>query len=120
MQKMTEKFFDPLSVSQANMVPFILYRMQLFGITVDELGEMYDEWMAAKRKELQKQTRFIEFKVHESMPKPAYTGSLNKCKKCGSQVRRYRVNISRCTKVGGNYKTAVQCINKNCLHTEYK
>ena len=128
MNKITEKFFNPLSVSQANMVPLILDRMQLFGITVDELSMMYDEFMKAHKEELRRQAKDIDFKVQKritvdpttSLKSPTDISTLNICKKCGSRVRRYKVNVSKCTKVKGDYTWAIQCINKDCLHTEYK
>ena len=123
MKKITKKFFDPLSITQANMIPVLLDRMQLFGIDFDELEEMYDEWMTVKRCELQKQAQDFEFMVTKPIttPQPVLQErSLNKCKKCGSKVRIYNVNISKCTMVGGGYTKAFQCMNKHCRHTEYK
>ena len=46
MKKITEKFFEPLSMANANMIPVIIDRLGLFGITIDELEEMYKEYIA--------------------------------------------------------------------------
>lgn len=120
MKKIIKKFFDPLSVAQANMVPVLLDRMQLFGITINELDIMYDEWMVAKKDELKQQAQSIEFKVREPRAASKVSKGSDKCAKCGARVRKHAVNVSKCTKVGGNFKTAIQCTNRECLHTEYK
>jgi len=40
------------------------------------------------------------------------------CPLCGSVVDISRVNISKCTHVGGSWKSSLMCRNKNCRFTE--
>ena len=40
------------------------------------------------------------------------------CPVCGDALDIWSVNISRCTRVGGAWKTSAMCRNRNCLFTE--
>jgi hypothetical protein len=40
------------------------------------------------------------------------------CPQCGSPMVPIAVNISKCTRVGGNWKSLVQCTNHDCLFDE--
>ena len=128
MKKITEKFFEPLSMANANMIPVIIDRLGLFGITIDELEEMYKEYIAERRAEIQAKAEEIKTGIDASIlaakavpvatVKPASNSLF--CPVCGAPVKKLRVNISKCTRVSGNYKFAFMCTNLNCSHVKYK
>jgi len=40
------------------------------------------------------------------------------CPECGRTVKVSPVNISRCTNIGGPWKSSIECTNKACRYTE--
>jgi hypothetical protein len=40
------------------------------------------------------------------------------CPVCTSPLRVTRVNVSRCTNIGGPWKISIMCSNPNCYHNE--
>lgn len=142
MKKMTEKFFDPFSPVQINVIIATLDRMELFGVDRHEVFAMHKEYMDAKQAKLKADESRLQKKfkkinaelkskpVKPSKPaKPAKSAKPGKtadkvsrklCAKCGSATKSFRVNISKCTMVGGGYKIAIMCTDKDCKYTEYK
>lgn len=126
MDNMTKKFFDPFSPNATNMIPVILDRMSLFGITTSELSEMYDVFIADKKKQLRKEASTLEKysydsqkEVQKNLAKQSSVTDLNKCSKCGSIVKYFSVNSCKGTKIGGGFTKAKLCTAMNCMHTEY-
>lgn len=134
MKKMTEKFFDPFSPNEANMVAALLDRMTLFGITRLELLEMYEEYIENQKTIIREKAAKIDAATKKVMEKTKQTTSpstpstsstpptsvINRCNKCGSVTKRFLVNNCSGTQIGGGYTHAILCTNLKCMNTEYR
>ena len=56
----------------------------------------------------------INFAVERS----PYLKNADRCPVCRWPVKISPVNISRCTNIGGPWKTSLECLNKTCRYTE--
>lgn len=91
--------------------------------TTDMITLYFDAWLVAKKRWKVKplppaavvSAKHITKKV---IKKTRAISTRPLCPVCETVLRLSRVNVSRCTRVGGNWKTVAVCRNSKCRYTE--
>lgn len=94
--KLIEDFLRPFSLEQVSQMHSLAMHMRKFGVSADEVVEM------------------CALRVRQSVA-PVHAGGGRRqparisCPECGASLVVSRVNVSRCTAVGGEWKASVVC-----------
>jgi len=111
MDKLTEDFLRPFDVNQVLQLHSFVLRVKQFGLTFDDVESICDVFVAETVEAAKKQQPVL--------PTPVTTNQqMTRCPKCGSFCRISQVNVSKCTNVGGDWKTSIMCANHDCRFTE--
>jgi len=114
MNKLTEDFLRPFGVNQVMQLHSLILRVRQFGLTLDDIENICDVFIAETIEKAKNQ--------QPTLPTPPVHGTTNqkttRCPKCGSFCRISQVNVSKCTNVGGDWKTSIGCVNPDCRFTE--
>lgn len=116
IKKNTKDALYPFSIAEKQLLLTINSRVIEYGSSmVEALAAIEDEINNLKKSVTQVVTKSKEKQVR--MPKPQ--NRLNvKCPDCNSIVNISLVNVSKCTAVGGDWKTSMMCNNPKCRFTE--
>lgn len=117
MNRSKDNFFNPFTAIEVSFLNTIAIRMIEYGMTPEDMQPR----SVLKMRELTADKDKLKTKVPVSVTKPKYgpwpkQGPL--CPECESEIRIQRVNVSKCTNVGGDWKTSIMCKNPNCRFTE--
>lgn len=110
MSKIMEDFFSPYSIFKIMTLHSFLLEMARYGLTAEDVlagcTARIQEHISATTPPADR-----EAAPEASIPTAA-------CPDCGALVRVSRVNVSRCTNIGGPWKSSIECLNKTCRYTE--
>lgn len=108
LSKITEDFFRALTPGQVSLALTLAMHMELYGLSPADLISMAEEYLEVARQAAAGET-----------PAPVRQGRhvAPSCPACGSSLRLYAVNVSKCTAVGGDWQTSQVCANPSCRHT---
>jgi hypothetical protein len=117
MNKLAKVFLDPFSPEQLAIFLTMAMQMDKYGLTAQDV-------MAVCKDRITQDLSGKEYKYSPVVP-PDHSKTmlptplkLINCPICASAVRISRVNISKCTNVGGDWKTSVECTNPDCRFME--
>jgi len=114
MNKVTEDFLRPFGVNQVMQLHSLVLRVKQFGLTLDDVESICDGFIAETIEKVKNQ--------QPTLPISPAHGTANqkttRCPKCGSFCRITQVNVSKCTNIGGDWKTSIGCVNSDCRFTE--
>lgn len=112
MNKLTIDFLAPYTSSMIGTLQMLAMEMQTFGLDATDVIALTKEY-------------FNEIAEQVATDKPSLPhGKPNKlrpvvlCPVCRSMVSITPVNVSKCTNVGGPWKTSLMCSNADCRFTE--
>lgn len=112
MSKLAQDFLAPYTPSQVAMLQSMLLALQQYGLDVDAglqiLAEYYQDILAKNSG---------EEKIAPNIAHPP-PRSFPVCPECRHMLIVAEVNVSRCTAIGGPWKTSLMCGNKACRYTE--
>lgn len=107
MKKLTTDFLRPFNSDQVAMLGVLAAEMEAYGLSAGDVAAMCREYNADLR------ARML------ANPPPKPTNKLGQvCPECGAPVQISPVNVSRCTNVGGNWRTSLMCSKSACRYTE--
>jgi len=112
MSKLTEDFLRPFSLPQVALLHTLALEMETYGLTsadvIDICTEKFEAIKAtsnakkSKAPQQKRRTRLSNFRCHE----------------CNTFCEIAPVNISKCTAIGGSWKSSIVCSNPACRFTE--
>ncbi|MFA6135479.1 MAG: hypothetical protein WC869_15815 [Phycisphaerae bacterium] len=117
MNKLTTDFLRPFSPAQVMALHTQALHMRQFGMTADDAiaaCEEYIENMIANAPPPPVNARAPG--GGEAIPPPP--SRLPECPECNSFMTISPVNVSRCTNIGGDWKSSLQCRNPDCRFSE--
>ena len=106
MEKIMDDFLRPYPLRKIMELHSLTLEMVRYGLTAEEV-------LAACTTRIEEHLAAAPVSTPAEPPRPATV-----CPECGAAVRVAPVNVSKCTNVGGSWKTSLECINKNCRFTE--
>lgn len=115
--KFVKDFFNPFSESQAFFAATIATRMNEFGITADDVIDMIHILVSQRKQAYDEVMKISEKEIKERNKKEVVNHKL-RCPECDSRLRLTPVNVSKCTNIGGAWKTSIMCQNAACKYTE--
>lgn len=107
--KFVNDFLRPYSLAQVAQLHSLALEMATWGLTADDVLEICESRLEENRAEKAP----VPVNPPASPQRPTAT-----CPMCGAKVNISRVNVSKCTHVGGNWKTSLMCSNEHCRFTE--
>ena len=106
--KLQDDFLRPFdTLHLLSMLTTVAKQMQRFGLTADDA-------LAIADKELTRRTTGRS-QAPQKTPKRQRAGI---CPQCGSNLARLRVNVTKCTQVGGEWTHMQSCNNTGCNYTK--
>lgn len=115
MKKMSADFLRPYSQAQIGDILTLALEMRTWALTPDDVIAAVNDYFEAV---------VARHGVKEQAPDVAAVPAGKKkalavdCPQCGGSVAVSPVNVSRCTAVGGEWHTSLQCSNPQCRFTE--
>lgn len=113
MNKLEEDFLRPFNPQHILTMHSFMLHIKEFGLDVNDVVEICDNYIEGLVKDLPPEAK--KKAVHKKSKAPQTSAT---CPDCGSGIEVTVVNISRCTNVGGDWKTSIACLNTKCLFTE--
>ena len=104
-EKVEEAFLSPWSLPQIAQLHTLAQEMLSWGLTPEDIIDICARRLEAERGAL-------------PSPPSRVTHTLNCCPECGSPARPLPVNASRCTNIGGPWRSILVCDNPACSFTE--
>ena len=115
-KKLSADFFRPFSdIGKVSLIMTIAKRMQDFGVTADDVVAMAEQEINQRAALLRGNQvgHDVRRAAVKNVPTPAGV-----CPQCGSGLLLFRVNQTKCTKVGGDYTHMKSCSNRGCNYSE--
>lgn len=107
MSKTTEDFLRAWSMPQVAILHTLALEMESYGLTAAEVVKICAKKLETGRTGPQHRS------PARSMPRRP------RCPECqNDSVEVTPVNVSRCTNIGGNWRTSIVCHNPQCRFTE--
>jgi len=116
MTKLTDDFLRTFSMPQVALLHTLALEMETYGLTAADVIDLCVEKLESLRKPKESQKpEAITLK-----PKKRRKARLSdvRCPECQSFCEITPVNVSKCTRVGGSWKTSLMCSNEHCRFTE--
>jgi len=110
MNKLADDFLRPFSGAQIEQLHSYALHMQKFGITPGEAAAFARESIMDRVSKAMMNTHMVHG--------PGVAPVIPRCPVCGGMLAIKRVNVSKCTRVGGGYHTSVMCERDECRFTE--
>lgn len=112
-EKLIDDFLRPFSPTQVANLMTMALEMETYGLTATEVVAICGEYMELYGR------MGVTRETNPVAAQPAIKNlTVPRCPDCGAVVIISPVNVSRCTNVGGDWKTSLQCTNKSCRFTE--
>lgn len=117
MRKIVTDFFAPYSGEQVVLMASLVSRMSEYGLTVEDVSLACSDYIDRLKQDMlaaqpQPERSQPNQKQRQSAVPQLY------CPICGSRLLIRRVNVSKCTAIGGPWKTILECHSSDCPHTE--
>lgn len=103
--KLRNDFLSPFSIQQRSALLTILLEAETFSLDVADMIEIIRTDFEQRRTN------------HSGGQQQPKAKSYPVCPGCGSKLYIRAVNVSRCTNVGGDWQTSLECSNSKCLYT---
>jgi len=116
MDKLTEDFLRPYSGAQVSQLMTLALEMETFGLTAADVIVICGGYFAA----LSAAQDVSQIAVSRAMvpQRPAGPPAAVPCPVCGRPLKISPVNVSKCTNVGGAWRTSLMCSGDTCRFTE--
>ena len=101
----------PFDLNQLQLVRVVMDRGLEYGATAEELYAAIIARLEATVADIQPATPLLPVRADAPRPGPL-------CPECGALLAVSPVNVSKCTNVGGDWRTSLQCSNPACRFTE--
>jgi len=114
MTKLTDDFLRSFSLPQVALLHTLALEMETYGLAASEVIDLCVERLELGR-------------VEKEAPRPASSPQRRKrrprlssvpCPECGEYVEITPVNVSKCTAIGGPWKSSLICGNSKCRWTQ--
>jgi len=115
MSKIADDFLRAYSPGQVSFIQTIASEMEVFGLSSRDLLDICNDYLAALAQKNKKIPGNSPIGPPVKNVKPA---SFSACPECGRGLRISPVNVSKCTNIGGKWKTSLECKNPTCRFTE--
>lgn len=112
MEKYIADALYPFSLAEKQLLLTIRDRAAEYGAALDDIAAAIE----IEIEELKAAVVPAEKRPKKPTAPPARPET--QCPLCGSTVAISPVNVSKCTRVGGSWKTSLMCKNKDCRFTE--
>lgn len=112
MNRLTTDFFRPYSPDQVSALMSLALEMEVYGLTAADVITLAKEYFS----ELSGRSR-----SHNAINNHIHVGKSADpriCPDCGYPVVIQPVNVSRCTNIGGAWRSSLVCSNATCRFTE--
>lgn len=109
-----DPFIAPFFGQHLPLVAAVAKQMIAYGIGPEEALIRYQACMDA----MQALSVAPRVSVAAGKDQPALSISAPICPECGAAVRISPVNVSKCTNVGGEWRSSISCLNQTCRFTE--
>lgn len=96
----------------------LVIHMQSYGLTAGDVAQACQEFIDELVANLPPAAINTMPAPGETKVIPPRSPQVTNCPDCGSFVIIREVNISKCTNIGGGWKTSLECINDRCRFTE--
>jgi predicted RNA-binding Zn-ribbon protein involved in translation (DUF1610 family) len=117
-EKLIEDFLHPFGEGKISIMLTIAMEMQSFGLTATEVIEICKTHMKQRQEGMVAAENLLR-KIPPSSPaEPAEPKNEFLCPDCRQRIIIRPVNVSKCTNIGGGWKTSLECINEKCRYTE--
>jgi len=104
--KLAADFLRPFSEQQKVMLLTLAIEADTFGLNMNDI-------VVILQKDFESRAHLTE----TALPPRKKAPPVLTCHECGSLLILRPVNISRCTNIGGNWKTSLECGNRACMYT---
>lgn len=106
-EKLVIDFLAPWSLPQIAQLHTLAMEMASWGLSAEEVMEICQTRLEAERS--------------ETVPSPSqplrHKPPVHRCPECGARLAISAVNVSRCTNIGGPWKSSLFCNNRDCRYT---
>lgn len=113
MSKLADDFLRSFSLPQVALLHTLAMEMETYGLTASEVIDLCVIRLEAGRVE-----KTHDVPTTPSRKKRRQHLSSVRCPECGERVKIIPVNVSKCTNIGGPWKSSLMCGNDKCRWTE--
>lgn len=116
MTKLTEDFLRSFSLPQVALLHTLAMEMETYGLTASEVIDICVERLEAERSANPPESHNPQNNKSRKKRRPRLSSV--PCPQCGEMLEITPVNVSRCTNIGGPWKSSLLCSSPQCRFTE--
>lgn len=118
MNKTTQDFLRPFPAAKIMDIHGLMIHMRACGLDAAEVESACQEFIKKLVSDLPPDATNTRPAPGETKVILASSPGVSFCPECKSFVIIKPVNVSRCTNIGGPWKTSLECTNDRCRFTE--